>query len=288
MKKISLPVSVNNLIKSLDKKTDFSPSEIRKILDSANISADSLMPWANFDHDINDGYGRALIHATEHYEIMVMSWMPRDYSAIHNHGYTEWGAVQVFGKLEHRCFRLDKENHLTTLLKEKLEVGEIIVVNQNLIHQMGNPYDEKALSLHVYGTTQNPDNVTDNSQLYEIGKGEIQLVNGGVFYDLKNNSINNRKSGLTSDRLTEISHYCSLLNHYLKSDQQGPQYKQAVSYFQDRSFENRLSFEVEMDSQRILYLIELKKARKLLYKLKESCKTIDEIILEINDMEKYS
>ncbi|MEO9534225.1 MAG: cysteine dioxygenase family protein [Crocinitomicaceae bacterium] len=287
MEKLSLPISISNLIKSLECQNSFNPTEITNLLYSADISEEDLLMWAKFDHPVEDGYGRALVHAGDNFEVMVMSWNPRDQTAIHNHGYTTWGAVQVFGNLDHVSFNC-KDNFLYTLHKEKLSAGEVIAVNQKLIHQMGNSSDEQVLSIHVYGRDEVSDNITADSFIYEVGKHEIQVVNGGVFYDLKNNEIARRSSGLKSDPLTEIAHYTSLLNFYFKSNARGPQFNKAVKYFQDRSFENRLNFEIELDSKGILYLVELKKARKILSLLKEPTKTLDAIIFEINDIEKYS
>ena len=287
MKNISLPISLNKLIESLERKNDFSPAEITKLVNEAKITAEQIKPWADFDHPKTEGYGRKLVYQADHFEIMVMSWAPRDYTAIHNHGYTAWGAVQVFGSLEHISFKLN-ENFLHTLHKEKLSAGEILSVNQNLIHQMGNPTEGNILSIHIYGTAEKHENVTADSSLYEVGKHETQIVNGGVFLDLMNDQIKERTPGLKADRLTEIGHYASLLNLYLKSNRRGAQYNKAVKYFQNRSFEGRFSFELELDTKKILYFVELKKARKLLNLLRESTKTIDSIINEINDLEKYS
>jgi cysteine dioxygenase len=241
MEKLSLPISISNLIKSLEVQDSFNPVEIINILSDSEINSEDLVKWAKFDHPVTDGYGRALVHAGDNFEIMVMSWNPRDQTAIHNHGYTTWGAVQVFGNLEHASFHC-KDNFLYTLHKEKLTHGEVISVSQKLIHQMGNASDQPVLSLHVYGRDVKSDNITSDSFIYEAGKHEIQVVNGGVFYDLKNNEIAKRSSGLTSDPLTEIAHYTSLLNFYYKSNVRGPQFNKAVKYFQDRSFESRVKF----------------------------------------------
>lgn len=287
MKKTTLPISISGLIASLSDKRDYSEEEVVDLINTASITKAELLPWADFNHPVTDGYGRAIIFANDHFELAVMTWNHRDFTAVHNHGYTKWGAVQVFGKLEHNVYELN-ENSISILYKEKISEGEIISVNQSLIHQMGNTSEESAISLHVYGTPEKNTGITSDTQLFEIGKHETQLIDGPVFYDLKNSTIKKRSSGLKSDRITEIVHYCSLLNFYVKTNIKGPQYNKAIKYFQDRSFESRHSFELELDNKRILYLIELKKAQNLMRLLNEPSKTLDEIILEINDMEKYS
>jgi predicted metal-dependent enzyme (double-stranded beta helix superfamily) len=287
MKKLSLPVAIERLIGELKSKKKFAPSEIVRLIKNANISESDIEEWSNFNHDIMDGYGRKLLYKTDNFEVMVMSWSQKDYSAVHNHGYTNWGAVKVFGSLEHTTFHYE-DGYLSTLIKEHLSAGQILAVNQNLIHQMGNPGTENILSLHIYGTAENIDQVTSDSQLFEIGKKEVQYTDGGVFYDLKNDAITSRTSGLETDRLTEIGHYTQLLNYYYKSKRKGPQYNAAVNYFHNRSFESSLILEMEMDSKHVLYGIELRKAKKLLELLSEDTTTIDSILFDINDIDKYS
>ena len=287
MKKLALPISVSKLVEMIGDQKNLRSSEIVKMISACKIKEADLVDWADFEHHKVEGYGREMMFKNDHFEIMVMSWAPRDYTAVHNHGYTKWGAVQTFGKLEHSTFEL-ANNFLSSQFKQKLVSGDIISVNQSLIHQMGNPNDENVLSLHVYGTPLKVDGITDNSQLYEVGKGEVQLVNGGVFYDLPSSDIVVANADLYADRITIIGHFIQLLNYYLKRGVQGPQYRAAVNYFHDRSFESRLITELEMDSKGVLYMIELKKAKKLLQLLEESTKTIDSILYDINDPESYS
>ncbi|UKN03383.1 cysteine dioxygenase family protein [Paracrocinitomix mangrovi] len=287
MNRLTLPVSVSKLIESIGDQTTFTPKEIIRLVKDADIKKKDLMEFAHFDHDKKEGYGRHLVHKGKNFEIMVMSWAPLDATAIHNHGYTEWGAVKTFGKLEHTSFEY-KNSCLTTLFKEKLSKDEVIAVNQNLIHQMANFSGENVISLHIYGTSLAVDGITDNSHLYELGKGEVQVVDGGVFYDLPKSEIAIANNELYTDRLTLIGHYTSLLNHYLKTGERGPQYLKAINFFHDRSFESRLITELEMDSKDVLYTIELRKAKKVLQKLSESTKTIDAILFELSSIELYS
>jgi cysteine dioxygenase len=287
MSKLTLPLSLSALIEKIGDQKHLTPYQITSFIKEANISQEDLMDWAHFDHNVNEGYGRKIVHQEDHYEIMVMSWAPFDATAIHDHGYTEWGAVKVFGDLEHVTYEYE-DNFLTTAIKEKLSDGDIIYVNSSLIHRMINHGNKKVLSLHVYGTAMKVDSITADSRLYNISNGEIQLVNGGVFHDLREDEYLLTNEDFESDRLTQIEHFTQLLQHYFKTGSKGPQYLAAVNYFHDRSFESRLITELEMDSKRILYYIELRKARKLLKLLSESTSTIDSILWEISDLGRYS
>lgn len=287
MNKLTLPLSVSTLIESIGDRTDFTTAEITQLLKAANIQKKDLKDFTTFDHPKKEGYGRKLVYQTNHFEVLVVSWAPGDFTAIHNHGYTNWGAVKTFGRLEHSTYSLDGD-YLTTLFREKLAPEEVIPVDQSLIHQMGNPYQENVLSIHVYGTSQMVDGITENSQLFEIGKGEVQYVDGGAFYDLPKSQFAIANSDLHADRLTTIGHYTQLLNFYHKTGVRGAQYRKAVNYFHDRSFESRLTTELEMDEKQVLYLIELKKAKHFLRLLGESTQTIDSILMDLNDPENFS
>ncbi|MEX1001705.1 MAG: cysteine dioxygenase family protein [Crocinitomicaceae bacterium] len=287
MKRTALPVSIETFIKNIKSSFEKSPEIISKLLKDADIKESELNQWTNFDHPKNEGYGRSLIYKDSQFEIMVMSWAPNDATAIHNHGYTNWGAVQVFGTLEHTVFE-KQENFLVTSYREKLNDKEIITVDGDLIHQMANHSDENALSIHVYGTSENAPGITDDALIYDVGEHELLQVSGGAFYDLPASEKTVVSSAIYADRLTEIAHYASLLRHYLKTGYRGPHYRKSVNYFQDRSFESRLITELEMDSKGVLYWVELNKVKILLKKLNESSRIIDSILLDINDFDRYS
>jgi predicted metal-dependent enzyme (double-stranded beta helix superfamily) len=287
MNRLTLPLSLSTLIESIGDQKRFTPSAITQLIRQANIQNGDLLEWADFEHNKQDGYGRKMVYKQPHFEIMVMSWAAFDSTAVHNHGHTNWGAVQVFGKLEHTTFDYE-DNYLTTNLKEKLDNGDVISVGGDLIHQMVNQGEDQVLSLHIYGTSNTVDNITEDSQLFDISKKEIQLVNGGVFYDLLDKDYRLKDEEFETDRLTEIGHYVQLLHHYHKTNTKGAQYQTAINYFHDRSFESRLITELEMDNKRILYFVELSKARKLLETLSESTKSIDAILNELNGFDRYS
>ena len=135
------------------------------------------------------------------FEIMAMSWMPGDYSAIHDHGHAQWGAVQVFGPAEHAVFAMDSET-ITTLSRTQLTCGRIVTVGHDLVHQMGNPTSDQFLSLHVYGNANRTHDVTANARVFDLTHQEIQRTDGGVFYSLDSAQINSRRESPRPDYLT--------------------------------------------------------------------------------------
>ena len=141
---------LERLAELIDMNGEMTIPKIVDYIKTAAISIEDLLPYADFDHPKEDGYGRQIAVAGKHYEIMVMSWNPGDFSAVHDHGYTTWGAVQVFGHVMHHTFAI-KQDRFAITRKEIIADGTIIKVNNPLIHQMGNVTSSSYLTMLVYG-----------------------------------------------------------------------------------------------------------------------------------------
>ena len=206
----ALPSSIQYISDLLAEKNTFSSAEVRTIVLEAQVTAEDLMPWADFEHPVADSYGRQLVFQGRHFEIMVMSWAPGDFSGIHDHGFTSWGAVQVFGPAEHATFRMEEEE-LITLARWDMEKGDVIGVNHQLIHQMGNPTkDEHFLSLHVYGTPENQENITGDARVFALEHPVIQRVDGGVFFALPEQEVKWTEKSPKPDFTTYIRYMVEL------------------------------------------------------------------------------
>ncbi len=195
---MELPKSLAYIKEKLASKKIVKPHEVVEVIKAAAVQKEDLEPWADFKHPIKDSYGRKMVYKAPNFEIMVMSWLPGDMSAIHNHGYTTWGAVQVFGENEHATFR-EESGRLKTLTRSNFEYGEIVGVGHHLIHQMGNLTNENVLTLHIYGVENAIENVTGDANLYDPSNGTIQIINGGVFFDLPNSQIEDVIEGPKGD-----------------------------------------------------------------------------------------
>lgn len=199
MTSVPLPDAIKDLIERIRKQPDWRPGDMVRMIRDAEIQEENLLPWADFDHPTGDSYGRKMLYDGGNFEIMVMSWAPGDISAIHDHGYTEWGAVQIFGRAEHATFIIEGE-HLITQHRWMVKPGDILGVTHEMIHQMGNPNNhERFLSLHVYGLREKVAAVTANARIYDVDHGEIFRVDGGVFYCLPEHEIKERSPGPAGD-----------------------------------------------------------------------------------------
>jgi len=218
----TLPTSLNRLIDTLaeafEKEGKLNPARAGEILEAADIQEEDLLPFADFDHPNSDCYGRKLVVDKGNFELMVMSWNPGYYSSIHNHGYTQWGALQVFGHVHHQIYCI-KEGVLELSKMEILPKGSIVKVNNALIHQMGNATTEPYMTLHCYGANDVNGNVTADARAYELENGRIVHTTGGAFFNVKEPAIYDFEDGPeVTDEV--FMHYATQLMRYYHRQEQ--------------------------------------------------------------------
>ncbi len=202
----NLPDSLQHLIFFLSQTKHLTSYQVLQSLQQAQIQQTDLMPWSTFDHPVTHSYGRQLVYDGGYFEIMVMSWVPGDVSAIHDHGATQWGAVQCFGKASHWAYQLNEQELQTQEFRE-FSPGQIVRVNHDLIHQMGNYSQDSFLSLHVYGINNEYPSITGNARVFDLFEQSIQYTDGGVFFCLPEEDISRKTSGLSADPASRLRHH---------------------------------------------------------------------------------
>ena len=207
---LKLPARVQALIQAIQNQTDLNPQKACQCVAEANLQAEDLMLWADFDHPLADSYGRHLIYDGGNFEIMVMSWAPGDFSAIHDHGEAQWGAVQSFGHAEHSVYQL-QHNRLSIEDIMPFSTGSVIAVDHDLIHQMGNPSQHPFLSLHVYGSATHQGAITGSARIFDLLADKIQFTDGGVFFCLPDELVTHEIVGLQGDDSATLRHHLQML-----------------------------------------------------------------------------
>lgn len=214
---MNLPTSLARLVKTIENaienETKISPLKAKELVLSANVQVEDMMHYADFDHPVEDCYGRKLVFENEQFEVMVMSWKPDDYSSIHNHGYTEWGVVQAFGQAHHFIYQLKKQE-LSFAKKEILAKGSAIKVNNGLIHQMGNPTSKGYLTLHVYGINNLAlEGITADAKNFDLELDRVAHTCGGAFFNLPAKNVHEIENGV-NPTIDVFNHYSYLLLDY--------------------------------------------------------------------------
>ena len=183
------------LIASIGEQPPSSLSQLERCVADAQLVEQDLLPWEDFRHPVEDSYGRRLIWKSDFVELMVMSWIPGDFSAIHDHGTAHWGVVQSFGPATHSLFRLHG-SQLEFDRQSDYRPGQIQTVDHRLIHQMGNASGTPFVSLHVYAALQPLATITANARVFDVVEGVIQFTDGGVFFALPDAQVKRQISGL--------------------------------------------------------------------------------------------
>lgn len=95
---------------------------------------------------------RSVGENTYPFDIYVITWQPGQKSPVHYHPVYGCSLLLLEGKLQEKLFVMDRDNN-------KLRANESRIINQgqtsyidNMIgaHQICNPYDTTAVSLHIY------------------------------------------------------------------------------------------------------------------------------------------
>ena len=202
----NFPDSLQHLIFLLSQTQHLTSRQVHQSLHQAQIQQRDLMPWATFEHPVTHSYGRKLVYDGGYFEIMVMSWIRGDVSAIHDHGATQWGAVQCFGKASHWAYQLNEQG-LQTQEFRQISPGQIVRVSHELIHQMGNCTEDAFLSLHVYGMSHQCRSITGNARVFDLFEQSIQYTDGGVFFCLPEEDISHKTFGLNVDPISSLRHH---------------------------------------------------------------------------------
>ncbi len=212
-----LPEKVRRLIEAIQACDRLTPTTTRMLLEASDITTEDLELWIDFDHPKADSYGRKMVFDGGCFELMVMSWAPGDMASIHDHGYTQWGAVKMLGRAEHAIFKVE-DGVMTTAERRIFEPGSVVGVGHDLIHQMGNPGSKPFLSLHLYGCYERDGDITADANLYDLDEGKVQITTGGVFFALPEDAIDRRQGGPASDFPTLLRYKVELLRRLLKME----------------------------------------------------------------------
>lgn len=218
-----LTPGIRRLKEIIDAQSSMSVSRAARCLAEAQLDITDLLPYADHDHSVDDGYGRIMVVDAGRYEIMVMTWNPGDFSAVHDHGHTMWGAVQVFGHVLHHTFNVS-DGTFRLSKKEILPDGSIIKVNHPLVHQMGNVTSAPYLTLHLYGNDDLKGNITADSRIFEPQTGLIKHTRGGAFFNLPEKEVYDIEKMPQVDHATLVHQTAILLNYYQRFDEQKADY----------------------------------------------------------------
>lgn len=178
----SLPDQIRTLINQLEKDNNLSNETLVQRLKKQDLADSDFVDFADFNHSPELSYGRTKLYQGLNFVIYLMSWAEGDFTAIHNHGQSDWGAVCFLGEMNHRLYT--KENGtLKVADKSIIPAGTIVPVNGDLIHAMGNLAKTPSLTLHIYGSNRNLSLPNTTSHIYELEKKRVRITLGEAYID---------------------------------------------------------------------------------------------------------
>lgn len=188
----TLPKSIENLVKDIKHQDCLNNSLISEIVGSNHISENDVAQYVFYNHSPNESYGRQLIYDNGSFKILLMSWKSGDFTAIHNHGYTEWGCVSFFGEATHRLYSVTGDE-LKIVQRDNFHKGQIIPVCGDLTHIMGNSSSENFTTLHIYGSNTRQNDISKDAIVYlpELNK-EVTTM-GSAFLNMSEQLILSQK-----------------------------------------------------------------------------------------------
>ena len=212
-----IPLSIASFMNKLENKVrreGMNSNELKKLLHLANISVHDVIQYANFDHPIDQCYGRQWITHAGYYEIVVYSWNPGYYSSIHDFGQMDWGVCQAYGDVHSINFGLTQKQ-LYFKRQEILKNTSIIELTNSMICQLGNPTSQPLLTLHVYGSDSVNFGITNQARHYELESNRVVCASANdAFFNLSDPSISAIKKGIRADDDVFVSYAKILLDYY--------------------------------------------------------------------------
>jgi hypothetical protein len=179
----NIPGSLQNLIGNLSECQDIGNLQISEIVSQTKFRYKDFEPYFTFNHPDSESYGRKLIFDNGNYKILLMSWKPGDFTAIHNHGHTEWGCVYFFGNATHRLYEVE-QNTLISVKKGTFSSGQVALVCGELTHLMGNSGDKDLATLHIYGSNTRKDSISENAKIFAPEHQKIFTTKGTAFLNM--------------------------------------------------------------------------------------------------------
>lgn len=212
-----LPERIQNLVQVIEGRTEVTSRDAVALLQESGITASDLAAWTDYSHPDADSYGRQMVYDGGHYELMVMSWVDGDMSGIHDHGYTQWGAVKIYGAAEHATFEV-VDGVMTTTSRTVCRPDSVLAVDHDLIHQMGNVGQENYLTLHLYGSPGRDGDVTADARLYDLEEGRVDITGGGAFFAPPTEAVDREESGPRGDFPTWLRFVCEWMQRSLRGN----------------------------------------------------------------------
>ncbi len=210
----TIPEKVVKLARKIEASDPVDFSFLKEAVAGAGISGNEFKDHASFTHPPDQSYGRILLHDSRRLKIFLMCWTPSDFTAIHDHGSTDWGCVVALGDFTHRVYQFE-DGLLRLRSNSPFGEGQVACLTGDLIHMMGNTGNKNIMSLHIYGSDSGNESLAKKSRVYLPESRKVITTNGPAFLNCSSETIIREEefSAICSQALDD---YLELLNVRMK------------------------------------------------------------------------
>jgi hypothetical protein len=206
------PKSLLRIIEGIECSKLIDCNVLVDIVRQSKLNDADFLPYNRFDHAIWQSYGRNNIFIGTNYSIFLMSWSAGDFTGIHSHGLSDWGAVWFFGNMDHRLYNASGKK-IELVQKGIVPEGSVVPVKGNLVHAMGNLGSKPVFTLHIYGWSQPKSNANDNSLVYELEKKQIRTTDGSAFINIDEKLCKKTEKGIITNTET-VTDFFEIINPF--------------------------------------------------------------------------
>lgn len=149
MKSVSLPDFIGFLSELTPKQ--FQGDAVDRYLKMNQLEEDAFLPFIFFREET---YGRNLVYKNDHFELLVLTWLPQQRTPIHDHaGQRCWMMLQS-GTLTFKNFETPEHDDSPLVVKGPCEIhtaGEAVYIDDGIgVHTIANATTKPAISVHLY------------------------------------------------------------------------------------------------------------------------------------------
>lgn len=158
--------------------------EIMQVIAEARVTEDSVRPWIAFD---DGSYRRNAILRLPHVEMLVLCWMPGQFTPIHDHAGST-GAVRVLrGTATEITYRRSVGSFLVPGDSRDYFPGELFSSHDAHIHRVGNfsGPDDMLITLHCYSRPLDGFHIYSGS---DLAYGDSQPATLSPAFDIRRNA----------------------------------------------------------------------------------------------------
>jgi cysteine dioxygenase len=206
----------DKLVTLIEERNQIDSETLIQLLKEIKFESSDMEPYQDFNHDPSLSYARKRIYEGDSFVIYLMSWSKGDFTAIHSHGSTDWGAVYFLSDIRHRLYEVH-DKHIKLVDKSIVPKDTIVPVKGDLVHAMGNQTGLPSMSLHIYGSNRLQSNANDGSLVYEIEKKLIRTTHGEAYLNMKEENCLATETGLSADVETMTDYLTIILPYYRKN-----------------------------------------------------------------------